>query len=176
MSADHPASDPTSPDPDKDGSIDRSINFTDHHSPSEQSSDSLNSGTDNSDSQSSERWDSQSMDSQPRTNVAQYHIEGQIGGGVMTVVYRARDTLLDRMVALKVLLQGADETTRERFSQEARTAAMLEHPNIVRTYQVGQMPETGQSYIAMELVNGPSVAELLERHPILECSDAAALL
>ena len=109
-------------------------------------------------------------------DVAHYHIEEKIGGGVLTAVYRARDTVLDRMVALKVLLQGADETTRERFRREARTAAMLEHPNIIRTYQVGQVPETGLSYIAMELVQGPSLSQLLEKTPTLATAQAAALL
>ncbi len=84
--------------------------------------------------------------------------------------------MLDRLVALKVLLQGGDETTRERFRREARTAAMLEHPNIVRTYQVGRVAESGLSFIAMELVNGPSLAELLERVPVMGAADAAAFL
>ncbi len=94
----------------------------------------------------------------------------------MTTVYRARDVVLDRMVALKVLAQGADETTRERFRREARTAAMLEHPNIVRIYQVGQMPDSGLSYIAMELVNGPSLSQFLEKHPVLSPHDTVVLL
>lgn len=110
------------------------------------------------------------------TQVGHYQILDQVGGGALTAVYRARDTVLDRLVALKVLLQGADATTRERFRREARTAAMLEHPNIVRTYQVGQVAETGQSYIAMELVEGPSLAGLLEQVKVLSVHDAATLL
>lgn len=94
----------------------------------------------------------------------------------MTAVYRARDTVLERLVALKVLLPGADATTRERFRREARTAAMLEHPNIVRTYQVGEVPGSGLSYIAMELVDGPSLAAFLEQQPVLDPVDAATLL
>jgi serine/threonine protein kinase/Tol biopolymer transport system component len=109
-------------------------------------------------------------------DIAHYHILGRIGGGAMTVVFRANDTVLDRTVALKVLLPGADTTMRERFRREARTAAMLEHPNIVRTYQVGQVSELALSYIAMELVNGPSLADLLERHKILSPPDVASLL
>ena len=109
-------------------------------------------------------------------DVAHYAIEERIGGGALTAVYRARDTVLDRLVALKVLLQGADETMRERFRREARTAAMLEHPNIVRTYQVGKTEDSGLTFIAMELVQGPSLAELLERVHVMEPADAAAFL
>ena len=108
--------------------------------------------------------------------LAHYRIEERIGGGAMTAVFRARDSVLDRTVALKVLLQGADPTTRERFRREARTAAMLEHPNIVRTYQVGELPDSGLSYIAMEYVKGPSLAEFLQANRSLNPGDAAALL
>ena len=110
------------------------------------------------------------------SEIAQYHLLDKIGGGAMTAVYRAQDTVLDRLVALKMLLSGADETTRERFRREARTAAMLEHPNIVRIYQVGQMPDSGLPFIAMEIVNGPSLAQYLEKRSVISPAEAAALL
>jgi serine/threonine protein kinase/Tol biopolymer transport system component len=109
-------------------------------------------------------------------DIAHYHLEEKIGGGALTAVYRARDTVLTRLVALKVLLPGADQTIRERFRREAQTAAMLEHPNIVRTYQVGTAPDEGLSFIAMELVQGPSLAEALEETPAMSAADSAAVL
>src|SRR3984885_5629976 len=75
-----------------------------------------------------------------------YEILSQIGAGGMGVVYKARDTRLDRMVALKV----STEQYSERFGREARAVAALNHPNICQIYDVGP------NYIVMELVEGES--------------------
>uniref|UniRef100_A0A540VKK0 non-specific serine/threonine protein kinase n=2 Tax=Litorilinea aerophila TaxID=1204385 RepID=A0A540VKK0_9CHLR len=108
--------------------------------------------------------------------IGHYLVEERLGGGVMSTVYRARDQILERTVALKVLMPGADEVARERFRREARTVSFLEHPHIVRTYQVGQTGADGLIYIAMQLVEGFSLSTLLERHGKLCVVDACNLL
>ncbi|MBI4466209.1 MAG: protein kinase [Acidobacteria bacterium] len=83
-----------------------------------------------------------------------YHIEAQLGAGGMGVVYRARDTRLERPVALKLIGERlvADETARQRLLREARNASALNHPHICTIYEVGEAE--GQAYIAMEHVEG----------------------
>lgn len=108
--------------------------------------------------------------------IAGYLVEKQAGGGAMATVYQARDVKSGRLVALKILNPGADGTTRERFRREAITAVTLEHPNIVRGFQVGQVSDNGMFYIAMELVTGSSLADLLEQRVRLTPHDACALL
>jgi predicted Ser/Thr protein kinase len=83
-----------------------------------------------------------------------YEILASIGAGGMGQVYRARDSRLGREVALKVLPAelAADPERRERFEREARTVALLNHPNIIAVYDVGA--ENGFSYIVTELVDG----------------------
>src|SRR5689334_2654214 len=93
--------------------------------------------------------------------LGRYTILALLGRGGMAAVYRARDTLLQRDVALKVLYpQYADETTLvERFKREAVLAAGLEHPNIVPVYDVGE--QDGMVYIAMKLLDGRSLYDVL---------------
>jgi len=83
-----------------------------------------------------------------------YQIEEKLGEGGMGVVYRARDTRLDRPVAVKVLRAEtiADPDRKRRFIQEARAASSLNHPNIVTIYDIGV--ENGVDYIAMEYIAG----------------------
>jgi Tol biopolymer transport system component len=90
-----------------------------------------------------------------------YEILSPIGAGGMGEVYRARDTRLSREVAIKVLPAelAADAGRLKRFDKEARSASALNHPNIVTIYDIGQ--EDSVSYIAMELVEGKTVRELL---------------
>ena len=90
-----------------------------------------------------------------------YRIIGEIGRGGMGVVYEAEEISLDRRVALKILPFAAmlDEKQLRRFKNEARAAAILEHPNIVSVYSVGA--ERGVHYYAMRLVQGHSLAEVL---------------
>ncbi len=90
-----------------------------------------------------------------------YEILAPLGAGGMGEVYRARDTRLSREVALKVLPGelSSDPERLSRFEQEARSASALNHPHIVVVYDVGRSDST--AYIAMELVEGKSLRELL---------------
>jgi eukaryotic-like serine/threonine-protein kinase len=108
------------------------------------------------------------------TTIGHYLVGERLGGGAMAAVYRAHDQILKRSVAFKVLLPDADAVMQERFRREARTVSTLAHPHIVRTIQVGQ--SSGVIYIAMELVEGSSLAELLEQSGKLTVSDTARIL
>jgi tRNA A-37 threonylcarbamoyl transferase component Bud32 len=83
-----------------------------------------------------------------------YQVLNKIGQGAMGEVYRARDTALNRDVAVKTIQAGdsSDETLQKRFLREARSAAGLSHPNIITVYDFGQ--EHGRLYMAMELLEG----------------------
>ncbi|HUJ29762.1 MAG TPA: protein kinase [Candidatus Acidoferrum sp.] len=97
----------------------------------------------------------------PGTKFGSYEIVSLLGAGGMGEVYRARDTRLERSVAIKVLPPAfsADASRLHRFEQEARAASALNHPNIVTIYELGQ--EDSTHYIAMELIEGKTVRELL---------------
>jgi len=90
-----------------------------------------------------------------------YRLDGKLGEGGMAIVYSGTDTVLRRRVAIKVLREqyAADEEFVRRFYQEAESAAKLSHPNIVNTYDVGR--EGATYYIVMELVDGPSLGEII---------------
>ncbi|MCL4860463.1 MAG: protein kinase [Caldilineaceae bacterium] len=107
-------------------------------------------------------------------SLGHFRVEARLASGAMAAVYRATDLLLERQVALKVLLPGADDVVRERFRQEARTVSVLDHPHIVRTLQVGQTD--GVTYIAMDLIEGMSLAELLGEQGRLSLLDSCHLL
>jgi predicted ATPase/predicted Ser/Thr protein kinase len=95
------------------------------------------------------------------TKLGPYEIVGPLGAGGMGEVYRARDTQLGRSVAIKILPAAcsADSDRLHRFEQEARSASALNHPNIVTIYALGLDAST--HYIAMELVEGKTLRELL---------------
>jgi serine/threonine protein kinase len=102
---------------------------------------------------------------EPGTRLAgRFVVEGQLGEGGMGVVVRARDEILGREVAIKLLPPAtvADLGARARLLQEARSTAALEHPGIIRVYDVGETDE-GEAYIVMERVKGDSFASLLQR-------------
>ncbi len=92
--------------------------------------------------------------------VGPYHIQTEIGRGGTAIVYRAIDTRRGQAVALKVLppLLATDPMFLKRFIKEGQNAARLRHQNIVATYEAGEFD--GYYYIAMELVNGGTLAEL----------------
>lgn len=99
-------------------------------------------------------------------NVGRYVIEARIGAGGMGVVYRARDTRLDRAVALKFLPpQFSDDTMRRRFRREARAASALDHPAICTIHDFGET-EDGQPYLAMAHYQGETLRERLNRGPM----------
>ena len=100
------------------------------------------------------------------TELAGYRLEALIGRGGMGVVYRAHDLALDRDVALKLLAPhlADDVSFRERFLTESRVAASLEHPNVVPIHDAGEID--GQLYIAMRLVEGSDLKEVLRDGPL----------
>jgi serine/threonine-protein kinase len=102
----------------------------------------------------------------PGTRLSRYTIVTQLGAGGMGEVYRARDEQLDRDVAVKVLPAESfdDPTARARLVREARAAAALNHPNVCHVYEVGEAE--GQSFIAMELVEGETLSWRLGRGPL----------
>src|SRR3954453_12905629 len=86
----------------------------------------------------------------------------QIGTGAMGTVYRARDKVLDRDVALKIMRTGAgvEPDMRERFYREARACARLKHPNIVQVYDLGEDGEV--AFMAMEYLHGADLRKVIE--------------
>ncbi|MCW1913390.1 serine/threonine-protein kinase [Luteolibacter sp. GHJ8] len=110
---------------------------------------------------------------QPWTRIANYELYEEIGRGGMGVVYRARQTGLDRIIAVKVLLQAkfAGEEQRERFLREAQTAARLRHPGITRIHDIGE--DEGTPWFSMEYVEGKSLEQLVREHP-MDSRDAAS--
>lgn len=102
----------------------------------------------------------------PGTIISQYEILSPLGAGSMGEVYRARDTRLDREVAIKVLpeLVSLDRERLLRFEQEAKAAAALNHPNILAVYQMGTY--LGTPYLVSELLEGKTLTEVIRRGPL----------
>src|SRR5580692_1210020 len=100
----------------------------------------------------------------PGTKLGPYEILAPIGAGGMGHVYKARDTRLDRIVAIKVLSTDkiADPERKQRFRQEAKAASSLNHPNIITIYDIGS--ENGIDYLAMEFVAGKTLDQLTPRN------------
>jgi len=92
-----------------------------------------------------------------------YQLEERLGSGGMAVVYKARDLMLERTVAIKILRKdySHDPAFRERFRQEAKAAANLSHPNIVTVHDFGV--DQGRIFIVMEFVPGATLKELIEK-------------
>src|SRR5512133_2064062 len=100
------------------------------------------------------------------TKLGPYEIVSTLGAGGMGAVYKARDTRLDRTVAIKVLSGGPISTTelRQRFEREARAISALQHPNICVLHDVGS--QDGMDYLVMEYVEGETLGHRLERGPM----------
>jgi serine/threonine protein kinase len=97
--------------------------------------------------------------------VGRYHIERLIAHGGMGSLYLARDPVIDRLVAIKLLREGFDDASaRERFAREARSAGRLHHPSIVTVFDVGE--HLDRPFIAMEYVAGETLAQLIKRRAI----------
>src|SRR5437773_9680311 len=96
-------------------------------------------------------------------SLGHYRIEAKLGEGGMGVVYKARDTHLDRFIAIKVLPSEkvADAERKRRFVQEAKAASALNHPNIVHIYDIAEID--GIQFIAMEFVPGKTLDQMIGR-------------
>lgn len=102
--------------------------------------------------------------------LGKYELIQELGRGAMGIVYRARDPIINRLVALKTITKGVaeDPNMLQRFYREAQSAGGLQHPNIVTIYDMGE--EAGTPYIAMELVEGESLEQLIGSRPDLPLS------
>src|SRR5215472_12515508 len=102
----------------------------------------------------------------PGTTLGTYEIEAPLGAGGMGEVYRARDTRLERTVAIKILPQemSRDPLRKLRFEREAKTISNLNHPHICVLYDVGS--QDGLSYLVMECLEGETLAKRLEKGPL----------
>src|SRR4026209_2104328 len=107
------------------------------------------------------------MSLNPGTQLGPYETQAAIGAGGMGEVYKARDTRLDRIVALKILpaSMAADPQFRERFEREAKSISALSHPNICTLYDVGRLRPEGASasqgeveFLVMEFLDGETLA------------------
>jgi serine/threonine protein kinase len=100
------------------------------------------------------------------TRLGPYEIVAPLGAGGMGEVYRARDTRLERTVAIKIMpahLSG-DPIRKQRFEREAKTISSLNHPNICVVYDVGH--QDGVDYLVMECIEGDTLAKRLEKGPL----------
>ncbi|HEY3125240.1 MAG TPA: serine/threonine-protein kinase, partial [Thermoanaerobaculia bacterium] len=95
-----------------------------------------------------------------------YEVLSPVGAGGMGEVYKARDTRLERTVAIKVLPQhlSASSEVRQRFEREAKTISQLSHPHICALYDVGN--QDGVEYLVMEFLEGETLADRLARGPL----------
>src|ERR1700720_1600207 len=102
----------------------------------------------------------------PGTHLGPYEITAPLGAGGMGEVYRARDTRLERTVAIKILPAqlSSDPVRKQRFEREARTISSLNHPHICILHDVGS--QDGIDFLVMECVEGETLAKRLEKGPI----------
>ena len=110
------------------------------------------------------------------SQVGKFKIVDKLGAGAMGEVFRAHDPVLGRDVAIKVVAGklSDDERARERFQREAQSAAQLNHPNIITVYDFGE--EQGMAYMAMELLEGNDLRELLAQGKVASLEDKLALM
>lgn len=109
-------------------------------------------------------------------NFGRYEILDKLGEGAMGVVYRARDSALGRVVALKMLSAelGGEDEIHQRFQREVEAVGRLSHPNIVTVYDMGD--SGGQLYMAMELLEGDDLRRLIERRVEIPVVDRVRIL
>src|SRR5207253_9978903 len=99
------------------------------------------------------------------TKIGPYEIVAPAGAGGMGEVYQARDTRLDRSVAIKIVSGDviANPELRQRFEREARALSSLSHPHICAPYDIGRLEPSGSDYLVMEYLEGETLARRLER-------------
>src|SRR5271165_965127 len=107
------------------------------------------------------------MPIQPGAKLGPFEVIGALGAGGMGEVYRARDTRLDRVVAIKVLPShlSTDPEAHERFDREARALSSLNHPNVCTLHDVGH--QDGVYFLVMEFLEGQTLGDRLARGPLL---------
>src|SRR5215471_5857774 len=100
------------------------------------------------------------------TKLGPYEIQSPLGAGGMGEVYRARDTRLERTVAIKILTAelSNDPVRKQRFEREAKTISNLNHPNICTLHDIGSQDSV--DYLVMECVEGETLAKRLEKGPL----------
>src|SRR6202044_2990589 len=102
----------------------------------------------------------------PSTKLGPYEIQSPLGAGGMGEVYRAKDTRLDRTVAVKILPSHLSDNTeaKQRFEREARAISSLNHPNICTLHDVGH--QEGVDFLVMEYLEGETLADRLKKGPL----------
>ncbi len=112
------------------------------------------------------------------SQLGRYEVIGELGQGAMGVVYKAKDPLIDREVAIKTINLSLAMDEREeyeaRFYQEAKAAGRLSHPNIVTIYDVGRSEDI--AYIAMEYLQGQELRDILNETPLLPTSQVLDII
>ena len=110
--------------------------------------------------------------------IGKYEVLGLIGRGGMGMVYSARDPFIDRIVAIKTIRIGHDETDednqRDRLRMEARSAGKLQHPNVVTIYEYGEQDDL--SYIVMEFVEGANLSRVIQKAMLLPLATRIGML
>src|SRR5215470_7089552 len=101
----------------------------------------------------------------PGKQLGPYEITATLGAGGMGEVYRARDTWLERTVAIKILSQlSSDPAQKQRFEREAKAISSLNHPNICVLHDIGH--QNGIAYLVMECVEGETLAKQMAKGPL----------
>jgi serine/threonine-protein kinase len=115
-------------------------------------------------------------DAAPPAELGDFMLLEEIGRGGMGVVYRARQRSLDRLVAVKVLLRGADAAPQDqvRFRAEAEAAARLDHPHIVPIYETGEL--RGWRYFGMKMVEGQNLSQRMAEGPLPQVEAARIVM
>jgi len=113
--------------------------------------------------------------------IGKYEILAELGRGAMGTVYKARDPVLEREVAIKTMSEEllTDQEMKERFFREARSAAQLQHPNIVTIYELGSAKigdAAERPFIAMELLDGYDLGEMVDQKQIARLEDKIGLV
>jgi serine/threonine protein kinase len=116
--------------------------------------------------------------SAPREIGGRYDLEGRLGAGGMSTVFLAKDRVLERHVAVKLLAEhlSDDEDFVARFRREALAAARLQHPNIVQVFDSGEDQPSGRHFIVMEYVDGPSCADMIREQSQLDVDETVEIV